>query len=165
MKQPHPVVRNGARRSGHGLVGRVVMRWCQRRPVGVVVAFEAPEPVLARLEALDDRVPARRGMTARVLAGRRVAASDVAALRAPPQVGDDPPTAIMEVKVARPTPPELAEIGLFAHLDEPQRTLLAGWLDVEEAESGRRLTRQGSVGYAFFILRDGAADVIVDGTT
>jgi CRP-like cAMP-binding protein len=67
--------------------------------------------------------------------------------------------------MTRPTPPELAEIGLFARLDEPNRTVLAGWLDVEEAESGRRLTHQGAYGYAFFILVDGAADVIVDGTT
>lgn len=67
--------------------------------------------------------------------------------------------------MSRPTAAELAEIDLFAPLDDAQRAVVAGWLEIEEAGAGRRLTHQGASGYAFFILRDGAADVIVDGAT
>src|SRR6266516_6292101 len=46
----------------------------------------APEPVLARLERLDDRMRDRPRVLRRVLVRRRVAAADVAARHAAPQV-------------------------------------------------------------------------------
>ena len=44
------------------------------------------EPILARLEAGDDRVPGCRRMLGRMLAGRTVAASDVPTLRTPAEM-------------------------------------------------------------------------------
>src|SRR5215469_145760 len=70
----------------------MVFRWRQFGAVAVkLVGLEAPEPVLTRLEASDDRVPGRGGVGARVLGRRCVAAADVPALGAPPQV--EPPAA------------------------------------------------------------------------
>src|SRR5581483_6204342 len=59
--------------------------------VVVVLARVVPEPGLARLEALHDRVPGLGRVPARVLLRRRVAAADMPALRAPAQV--HPPAA------------------------------------------------------------------------
>lgn len=62
-----------------------------------------------------------------------------------------------------PTAAELADVALFAELSDTDRATLAEWLEVEEIDSGQRLTHQGAAGYAFFILRAGAASVSVDG--
>src|SRR5215472_8261168 len=86
-----PVGRHSSGRAWHRLGGRTVLRWRQGGPVVKLVGLEAPEPVLTRLEASDDRVPGRGGVGARVLGRRRVAAADVPALGAPPQV--EPPPA------------------------------------------------------------------------
>src|SRR3954447_9243778 len=73
-------------RAGHRLVLRPVLR--VRQPPGAVVVLPAvvPEPVLAGLEALDDRVAGRLEVRGRVLHRGRVAAADVPALRAAAQV-------------------------------------------------------------------------------
>src|SRR5690348_10212412 len=84
-----PVRRHTALRAGSRLVGRVGVRRRELRPVVVGVVRVRPEPVLARLEALDDRVAGLGGMLARMLARRGVAAPDVAARRAAAQV--EPP--------------------------------------------------------------------------
>src|SRR5262249_16345503 len=86
-----PVRRHAARRPGHALVDRVVLR---RRELGTLVGllgFVAVEPVLTWLETADERVPRSRVVRGRVLHGRGVAAADVPALRAPAQV--NPPAA------------------------------------------------------------------------
>ena len=58
---------------------------------------------------------------------------------------------------------ELASVALFTELDATQRGIVAGWLEVEQVPVGRRLTHQGAAGYAFCVLRSGAAEVTVDG--
>ena len=55
--------------------------------------LEVPEPGLAGLEAPDDRVPGRGRVRAGVLRRRAVAAADVPALRAAPQVNPPAPAA------------------------------------------------------------------------
>lgn len=81
-----PIVRHSSRRPGHRLtfrmrVRRSQLRACDHRPRFVIV-----EPILTRLEAGNDRMP-RLGRVLRcMLARRTVAATDVSALRAPPQM-------------------------------------------------------------------------------
>ena len=55
----HPVAGNRAGRAGRRLLRRVAVRRGQLWPLAVVVSLEVPEPVLARLEALDDGVAGR----------------------------------------------------------------------------------------------------------
>ena len=52
-----PVRRHVTAGPGRGLVLRVVGRWSQRRPVVRLLGAVVPEPVLTRLEALDELVP------------------------------------------------------------------------------------------------------------
>jgi hypothetical protein len=59
------------------------------RPVEVIVEGVVPEPILVRLEALDYGVPRRVRVATGVLRWRRIAAPDVAARGAPPQM--EPP--------------------------------------------------------------------------
>src|SRR6187401_2386757 len=86
---PLPVRWHAASRSGHGLVERVVMWWSEDGTLEELLGRVVPEPVLARLEALDDRMAFSRGMPTRVLRRRRVAAADMPALHASPEV--EPP--------------------------------------------------------------------------
>src|SRR5579872_5828824 len=65
-------------------------------------------------------------------------------------------------RMASPSAAELSTVTLFAGLDEAEREVVSRWLDVEEAEAGRRLTHQGAAGYSFFVLQEGAAEVLVD---
>src|SRR5690348_11121935 len=81
-----PVARHSSLGPGHALVDRVVLRRRELRPVVGLLGFVAVEPVLAWLEAADERVARSRSVRARVLHGRRVATPDVPALRAPAQV-------------------------------------------------------------------------------
>ena len=57
----------------------------------------------------------------------------------------------------------LAQIPLFADLDASDQEVLAGWLDAEQVDVGRRLTHQGASGYAFYIVRSASAEVTVEG--
>src|SRR5437879_2820591 len=77
-----PIPWHAASRSRHGLVGRVVPGCDQLGTVEVLLRRVVPEPVLARLVALDDRVPGVSGMVAGVLRRGRVTATDVATTRA-----------------------------------------------------------------------------------
>ncbi|CRK52910.1 hypothetical protein RHCRD62_50113 [Rhodococcus sp. RD6.2] len=85
-----PVQRYPALRSRRGLIQWVVPGLGEFRslvhPLGPVV----PEPVLARLVALYERVTGRGGVRRRVLRGRRIAAPDVPALGAATQVHPPP---------------------------------------------------------------------------
>jgi len=52
-----PVGGDPARGTGHGLIEGMMLRWCQARSIHVLIGSVVPKPVLARLEAADDRVP------------------------------------------------------------------------------------------------------------
>jgi CPA2 family monovalent cation:H+ antiporter-2 len=58
---------------------------------------------------------------------------------------------------------DLAQTPLFAGLDDAELRVLAEWLEVEEAPPGHDFTHEGAAGYAFFVLHEGAAQVIVGG--
>jgi len=64
----------------------MVVRRLEGRAFEVLLPGVVPEPILAGLEALNDRVSMLRRVSTRVLRGRRIAAADVAALRTSPQV-------------------------------------------------------------------------------
>jgi len=91
MQAALPVSRHAPGRSGHRLRQRVVFRRSQDRAVGVLLRGVAPEPVLVRLEASDDWMPGVGCVVAGVLRRRRIAAADVPAMGAAPQV--EPPAA------------------------------------------------------------------------
>ena len=86
---PLPVPWHAAGRSGHGLVERVVVRRSKDRTVEELLRRVIPEPVLARLEALGDRMVITGGMATRMLRWRRVAAADMPASRTAPEM--EPP--------------------------------------------------------------------------
>src|SRR5580692_1784114 len=77
--------------SRHRLVERVMLGRRELRAVVGLIGLEAPEPVLAGLEAADERMSCGLRVRGSVLFRRGVAAADVSALRAPAQV--QPPTA------------------------------------------------------------------------
>lgn len=58
---------------------------------------------------------------------------------------------------------DLAGIPLFAHLDPEARAEIAAWFEVQDVSPGVNLTGEGASGYSFFVLRDGAATVSIDG--
>jgi CRP-like cAMP-binding protein len=58
---------------------------------------------------------------------------------------------------------DLAGLTLFAGLEPDARGKLASWFEVQDVSEGVRLTGEGASGYSFFILRDGAATVTIDG--
>jgi CRP-like cAMP-binding protein len=62
-----------------------------------------------------------------------------------------------------PAPDELVGVSLFSDLSLEQRSIVAGWLEIEEIPTGRVLAEQGAAGYAFYVVRDGVAEVSVDG--
>src|SRR5439155_26117000 len=76
-------------RSGYRLVERMMAGRSQVRTVEDLVTRVVVEPILARLVAADDRVPGRDRVVTRVLRGRGVAAPDVPAAGAAPEV--EPP--------------------------------------------------------------------------
>jgi CRP-like cAMP-binding protein len=65
--------------------------------------------------------------------------------------------------VTSPNAADLAQVGLFAGLDETGLRVIADWFDVAEAVPGQRLTLEGAAGYAFFVLHEGSADVLANG--
>ena len=67
MELPLPTRRHAAGRSWHWLVERVVMRRSEDGALQELFGRVIPEPVLAGLEALDDRMAFGGGMPARML--------------------------------------------------------------------------------------------------
>jgi CRP-like cAMP-binding protein len=61
------------------------------------------------------------------------------------------------------TPDDLAGIALFDTLDPAQRETIATWFELQDVSPGVRLTGEGAAGYSFFVLRDGAATVSIEG--
>jgi hypothetical protein len=90
-EQVSPIARHSTARTGDCLVRGVARRRGKFGTLVVVVAVVVPEPVFARLERSDDRVPGLSPMRRGVSGKRIVAATDVAAGRTPSQV--HPPTA------------------------------------------------------------------------
>jgi len=66
--------------------------------------------------------------------------------------------------MTRPDPAALARYELFAGMDAPSLQIVAGWLEVEEVPAGHRLTHEGARGYAFYLLSEGGADVVIAGS-
>ena len=58
-----------------------------------------------------------------------------------------------------PTMAELREVPLFSTLDDIQLQVVAGFLTTESYRSGRSIVREGEVGYEFFVMKSGQADV------
>ena len=59
---------------------------------------------------------------------------------------------------------DLAGIPLFDTLEPDEREAIAQWFELEDVSPGVRLTGEGASGYSFYVLRDGAATVSVDGS-
>ena len=94
MEVALPVAWHLAGRARRRLLERMVNGRRQRWTFHAFVCFIVVEPVLAGLETSYDCVAARFGMSACVLARRRVATADVTAARAAAQV--EPPAAAGE---------------------------------------------------------------------
>jgi hypothetical protein len=94
MQLALPVAGHSTGRPGDRLVDWVMAWPRQGRTVQDLFPRVVPEPVLARLVTLDDGVPHRGRMVARVLGRRGVAAADVTAMRATAEV--EPPTTCCE---------------------------------------------------------------------
>jgi len=62
------------------------------------------------------------------------------------------------------TADDLAGIPLFDTLEPDQRATIAPWFELEDVSPGVNLTGEGASGYSFFVLRDGAATVTVNGS-
>ena len=62
-----PVSGHPTRGSRHRLVERVVTGWSEGRSLEVLLGAVVPEPILARLEALDDRMTGFSRVAAGVL--------------------------------------------------------------------------------------------------
>ena len=58
---------------------------------------------------------------------------------------------------------DLAGIPLFDALEPDEREAIAPWFEVEDVSPGVKLTGEGASGYSFYVLRDGAATVSIDG--
>ena len=59
---------------------------------------------------------------------------------------------------------DLAGIPLSDTLEPDRRASIAPWFELENVSPGVKLTGEGAAGYSFFVLRDGAATVTVDGS-
>jgi len=56
----------------------------------------------------------------------------------------------------------LKAIPLFQGLSKHQRQQVSTWADEVDLEPGRHLVEQGEFAHEFFVIEEGAADVIVD---
>jgi CRP/FNR family transcriptional regulator, cyclic AMP receptor protein len=59
---------------------------------------------------------------------------------------------------------DLVGIPLFDTLEPDERAAIAPWFEHQDVSPGVKLTGEGAQGYSFFVLRDGAATVSVDGS-
>jgi CRP-like cAMP-binding protein len=58
----------------------------------------------------------------------------------------------------------LSRVPLFSQLSKHELEFVASRADEVQAKAGQRLTTQGRSGDSFYILLDGEADVVVDGS-
>ena len=61
------------------------------------------------------------------------------------------------------TEADLAGIPLFDALEPGDRASIASWFELEDVSPGVNLTGEGASGYSFYVLREGAATVTIDG--
>lgn len=59
---------------------------------------------------------------------------------------------------------ELESISLFSGLDANERAIIADLLTVETYENGLTIVREGEVGYVFYVLKKGRAEVSHEGS-
>jgi cAMP-dependent protein kinase regulator len=71
----------------------------------------------------------------------------------------------MEEGRIHPDPERLSRVPILGEPSEDEPSRLAAWLDVQEFEAGKKLTREGSMEYEFLILDEGRARVDHDGRT
>ena len=57
----------------------------------------------------------------------------------------------------------LRSVPLFSSLSERERERVARWADEVDVQAGRSLIGQGQIGWEFFVIEDGTAEVSVDG--
>ena len=62
------------------------------------------------------------------------------------------------------TADDLAGIPLFEALEPDERASIAPWFELENVSPGVNLTGEGASGYSFYVLREGAATVTIDGS-
>jgi hypothetical protein len=84
MEVALPVCRHSPGGSRRRLVERMMLWWGERRTVVELLGAVVPEPVLARFEAADQRMPGIGCVVAGVLRGGGIAAANVPALGAAP---------------------------------------------------------------------------------
>lgn len=66
--------------------------------------------------------------------------------------------------MSRPTRAELENIELFSGLDTSELTIVASLLTLEAYKNGLSIVREGEVGYVFYVLKAGRAEVSHEGT-
>ena len=57
----------------------------------------------------------------------------------------------------------LRSVPLFSSLSERERERVSRWADEVDVDAGRPLIGQGQIGWEFFVIEDGTAEVSVDG--
>ena len=57
----------------------------------------------------------------------------------------------------------LRSVPLFSSLSERERERVPRWAEEVDVEAGRPLIGQGRIGWEFFVIEEGTADVSVDG--
>jgi len=63
------------------------------------------------------------------------------------------------------TADDLTGVPLFAALSDDERSILAEWFEISDANTGTVLVTEGAAGYSFYVLLDGAAEVKVGDET
>jgi voltage-gated potassium channel len=61
------------------------------------------------------------------------------------------------------TADDLARAPVFGSLGREELAMIAPWFELHEVSPGVNLTGEGAPGYSFFVLRDGAATVTING--
>ncbi len=66
--------------------------------------------------------------------------------------------------MSQTTGTELETVALFSGLDAHERDIIAGLLTIESYENGLSIVREGEVGYVFYVIKTGRAEVSHEGT-
>jgi CRP-like cAMP-binding protein len=66
--------------------------------------------------------------------------------------------------MSQTTGSELESVGLFAGLEANERDVIAELLTIESYENGLSIVREGEVGYVFYVIKQGRAEVSHEGT-
>ena len=66
--------------------------------------------------------------------------------------------------MSQTTGSELQSVALFADLDDHERNIVAEHLTLESYMNGRTIVREGEVGYVFYVIKEGRAEISHEGT-